>query len=92
MIYRRTEKFRQAFKKLPRHIQEKSVKAFGLFQANAGHPSLGVKKMRGKDEVWEGRIDLFYRFTFHYEYDQKAKDTKCVFRNIGPHDILEDEA
>ena len=76
MIYRRTQKFRKSFKKLPAHIQQKAVKAFHLFQTNAGHPSLGVKRMRGKEGVWEGRIDIFYRFTFHFEYDEKAKDTK----------------
>jgi len=35
--------------------------------------------------VWEGRIDVSYRFTFHYE------DDLCVFRNIGPHAIVERE-
>lgn len=45
MIYRRTERFRKSFKRLPRHIQEKAVKAFSLLQADLGHLSLGVKKM-----------------------------------------------
>lgn len=33
--------------------------------------------------VWEGRVDIHYRFTFHYEGDT------VVFRNIGHHDILD---
>jgi hypothetical protein len=36
-------------------------------------------------DVWEGRVDIHYRFTFHYE------DDLCVFRNIGPHTIVERE-
>ena len=42
-----------------------------------------MKQIRGLPGVWEGRIDIRYRFTFHYEEDL------CVFRNIGPHSILE---
>ena len=32
---------------------------------------------------YKSRIDIRYRFTFHYE------EEVCVFRNIGPHTILE---
>ena len=88
MIYCRSERFRKSFKTLPRHIQEKAVKAFSLFKQDPGHPSLGVKKMEGKEGIWEGRVDVFYRFTFHYEYDLSGERV-CLFRNIGPHDILD---
>ena len=46
---------------------------------------MGVKRIQGLPDVWEGRIDVNYRFTFHYDGDT------CVFRNIGPHAIIEDE-
>jgi hypothetical protein len=36
-------------------------------------------------DVWEGRVDIHYRFTCHYEGDA------CVFRNIGPHEMVERE-
>jgi mRNA-degrading endonuclease RelE of RelBE toxin-antitoxin system len=81
--YRRTAQFKAAFDKLPSEIQQKVYKAFSLFQQNPHHPSLVVKQIRGLPGVWEGRIDIRYRFTFHYEEDI------CVFRNIGPHNILE---
>ena len=35
-----------------------------------------MKQIRGLSGVWEGRIDIRYRFIFHYEEDI------CVFRNI----------
>ena len=85
MRYVRTERFRKAAAKLPRDIQEKAAKAFLLFRDNLRHPSLGVKRIQGLPDVWEGRIDVNYRFTFHYEADT------CVFCNIGPHAIIEDE-
>ena len=85
MRYVRTEAFKKAAAKLPREIQEKAAKAFLLFRDNPRHPSLGVKRIQGLPDVWEGRIDVNYRFTFHYEADT------CVFRNIGPHAIIEDE-
>ena len=83
MKYRRTAQFKNAYEKLPPEIKEKAFKAFLLFQQNPHHPSWFVKHIRGLSGVWEGRIDIRYRFTFHYEEDL------CVFRNIGPHSILE---
>jgi mRNA interferase RelE/StbE len=90
MIYRRTERFRKAYQTLPKHIQEKVSKAFALFQENPRHPSLGVKKVQGLDNIWEGRIDLFYRFTFEYVTEQDSEEIICLFRNIGPHNIIEE--
>jgi mRNA-degrading endonuclease RelE of RelBE toxin-antitoxin system len=83
--YARTERFKKAYAKLPPEIQVKVIKAFQLFKNNPRHPSLGVKRVQGLNDVWEGRIDIHYRFTFHYEEDV------CVFRNIGPHSIVERE-
>ncbi len=85
MKYARTERFKKAYAKLPPDIQDKVVKAFQLFKENPRHPSLGVKRVQGMPDVWEGRIDIHYRFTFHYEGDV------CLFRNIGPHAIIERE-
>jgi mRNA interferase RelE/StbE len=83
MKYRRTEYFKSAFNKLPAEIQGKASKAFLLFRDNPHHPSLRVKRVRGMPGVWEGRIDIRHRFTFHFEGDM------CVFRNIGKHEIIE---
>ena len=85
MRYVRTETFKKAAAKLLREIQEKAAKAFLLFRDNPRHPSLGVKRIQGLPDVWEGRIDVNYRFTFHYDGDT------CVVRNIGPHAIIEDK-
>ena len=89
MIYRRLRRFREAFANLPPHIQAASVKAFRLFQENPSHPSLGVKKMTGRPGIWEGRVTRGYRFTFEYDTDPDTGERICIFRNIGPHSILE---
>lgn len=60
VIYRRSTAFKKAYQTLPNHIQAKVKKAFSLFQLNPNHPSLGVKKLKGKENIWEGRIDQFY--------------------------------
>jgi mRNA-degrading endonuclease RelE of RelBE toxin-antitoxin system len=89
MKYRRTENFRKAVKELPKPIQAKIQKAFSLFIENPQHPSLGVKKIKGVENIWEGRIDDFYRFTFEYQKDADTGEPICLFRNIGRHDIID---
>lgn len=85
MRYITAEAFEKAFRSLPEEIKKKVRKAFILFKENPRHPSLQVKKIKGTQGVFEGRIDRRYRFTFHYEGDA------VVFRNVGPHDIVKDE-
>jgi mRNA interferase RelE/StbE len=85
MKYRRTGHFKQAFQSLPAEIQEKAAKAFRLFQENPRHPSLVIKKIKGTADIWEGRVDQGYRFTFHYE-KMVDGETLVVFRNIDNHD------
>ncbi len=89
MKYRRTEVFRKAFASLPKDMQELATKAFNQFQKDSSHPSLGVKKMVGRPNIWEGRISRKHRFTFAYVSDPKTGERICVFRNIGPHSILD---
>jgi mRNA interferase RelE/StbE len=91
MFYRRSPKFRKALKALPKDIQAKVPKAFELFQENRDHPSLGVKKVKGHDNIWEGRIDRFYRFTFEFIEDEDTSETGILFRNIGRHEIVDHE-
>ncbi len=89
MIYRRSPQFKKSFKTLPKTIQQKAAKAFKLFRSNPQHPSLGVKKIKGRANIWEGRIDDFYRFTFEFRTHPDNDETVCLFRNIGRHDIID---
>jgi hypothetical protein len=57
---------------------------------NPDHLSLQVKQMKGKyKDIWEGRVDQFYRFTFEYYRDAETNEMVCSFRNVGRHDILD---
>lgn len=85
MIFRRTERFLKAFRSLPADIQKKALKALTLFGQNQRHPSLHVKKIEGRDGIWEVRVDLKYRYTAHYEKGRDGESI-CVLRNIDNHD------
>ncbi len=86
MIYRRTARFKKAYQALPKNTQPKVAYAFLLFQKDPGHPPLGIKKIQGHESIWEGRIDVQYRFTFHHEKAPQTGKTVCVFRNVDNHD------
>ena len=55
----RTQVFKKDFKQLPKPVQEKFGRKFGLFMENIRHPSLRVKKMEGYKNRWEASIDIF---------------------------------
>jgi mRNA interferase RelE/StbE len=86
MRYRRTPEFIEEYEALPAKIKAKVKKAFKLFKENPRHSSLQTKKIQGVEDIYEGRIDRKYRFTFHYDGDT------VVFRRIGPHDVVDQEA
>lgn len=65
MIFRRTERFLEAFRSLPTGIQRKMLRALALFGQDQRHPSLEVKKLQGRDGVWEARVNQKYRSTVH---------------------------
>jgi hypothetical protein len=85
VIFRRTERFLEAFRSLPANTQRKMLKALALFGKDQRHPSLEVKKLQGRDGVWEARLDQKYRFTVHYE-KVASGETICVLRNVDNHD------
>lgn len=84
MQFRRTERFKKAFRSLPKPIQEKAIKALRLLVENPRHPSLQVKKIQGTENIWEARVDQKYRFTFQFESENNQ--TIVVLRNIDNHD------
>jgi mRNA interferase RelE/StbE len=70
----RTEPFKRDFQRLPEAIKRRIEAALRLLIANPHHPSLRIKKVRGKllkgyDNIFEGRITRDYRFFFLIETD-----------------------
>lgn len=77
-----TRHFLKDYERLPRQVQARVDKALTHLLVNPRHPSLQVKKLKGYEHRWEGRVSLHYRFTFTI-----AADTYQLLR-VGTHDIL----
>lgn len=74
--------FEKDYKKLPLKIQKLLDKQLIMLLENSRYPSLRIKKIQGRGDIWEGRITQSYRFTF-----QKKNDT-YIIRRGGTHSIL----
>lgn len=82
MIVHHSELFKKDFQALPEDVQNLAAQKIIFFVDNERHPSLRIKKMQGRIDVWEGRITIHYRFTFDRDRDV------VNLRRIGTHDIL----
>jgi len=80
-----TESFKKDFQELPQEVKLITQKKLEFFANDFRHPSLRVKRMEGLNNIWEGRINDDYRFTFQIDGDI------YVLRRIGSHDILKKE-
>ncbi len=79
MIFERTTRFKRAAKKLTAQDHDRLARALVLYEASPAHPSLGVKRIQGTKDIWEGRASDSVRFTF-----QKI-DGGILLRNVGRH-------
>jgi mRNA-degrading endonuclease RelE of RelBE toxin-antitoxin system len=77
-----TERFAKEYERLPRRLQHQVDKALGFLLENPRHPSLQIKKIKGHENRWEGRVTRHYRFIFSVE-----SDTYHLLR-VGTHDRL----
>lgn len=77
----RTRQFKKQYQKLPAKVQTKFQKQIKLLIQDIRHPSVQAKKMQNTADIWEGRIDYQYRFTF------KLIDETIMLRAIGTHEI-----
>lgn len=75
-----TDKFKRNYKRLPKQIKKKFQKQLNFLVTDVRHPSLRVKKMKGRENVWEARVDRSHRFTLQKE------NSDIILRTIGPHD------
>lgn len=91
MKFQPTESFWVAYAQLPPDIKDRARRAFDLFRVGAAqppfHPSLRIRKMQGRPDIWEGHITLQYVFTFHLETEPTTGELIYVFRAIGTHEI-----
>jgi len=66
MILEYSDHFKDCYKDLPEPIRKKVNKALTLLEANPRHPSLNVEKIDVERNIWSGRVDRGYRFTFQW--------------------------
>ncbi len=82
MRLRPTEQFTKDYERLPQRLQDRVDKALGLLLENPLHPSLQIKKITGRENRWEGRVTLQYRFVFSIEGDA------YLLPRLATHDLL----
>jgi|LSQX01.3.fsa_nt_gb mRNA-degrading endonuclease RelE of RelBE toxin-antitoxin system len=79
----RTQRFLDDYRKLPARVQKQTQRKLQYLGENLGHPSLRVKRVRKYDDVYEGSIDMDYRFLF------LITGEGYLLLRIGRHDIIE---
>ncbi|OIO75849.1 MAG: hypothetical protein AUJ85_01940 [Elusimicrobia bacterium CG1_02_37_114] len=84
MIIRILSSFEKDFAKLPKHIQNTTLKKFDYLKNNRFHPSLRTKKVQCCPGIWEGSISMEYRFTYYIDEQERI----LYMRRIGTHSIL----
>jgi mRNA-degrading endonuclease RelE of RelBE toxin-antitoxin system len=72
--------FTKHYKSLPKDIQAKVDKQIEILEANYLYPSLHTKKIKGKEGIWEARVDIHHRMTFEIIGDT------IYLRVVGNHD------
>lgn len=72
--------FKELYKVLPQNIQEKVDKQIEMLEVNYFYPSLHTKRIKGKEGIWEVRVDIHYRMTF------EIIDDTIYLRAVGNHD------
>lgn len=56
-----TERFREAYEKLPEHIQERARKIYATWKKDLNHPALHFKQIHSTKPIYSIRITLAYR-------------------------------
>ena len=74
-----TERFREAFGRLPPTVQQRAHAAYRLFGGDPSHPSLRFKRVHASRPIYSVRIGLGYRAL-------RVRDKDVVIRFwIGSH-------
>ena len=80
MIFQWQTRARKDYQALPKDLQEKADKALRLFAQNPRHPALHTEKIDHHRNIWSGRVDRGYRFTFQWI------SGGILLRRFGSHD------
>ncbi len=56
-----TARFRKAFARLPKSVQERAKNSYKLWKLNNNHPGLHFKQIHDKQPIYSVRVGLSYR-------------------------------
>ena len=76
----RSDSLKRDSQRLPEKVKRQAEKALHLLVANFSLPSLRAKKIKSRENIWEGRVAKDYRFSFEIRGDT------YVLRRIGKHE------
>ena len=76
-----TDQFKRDYRSLTQTEQQAIKRALERMKNDLRYPGLRVKKMQGRDEVWEARASRELRITFMFE-----KSDVLILRSCGHHD------
>lgn len=79
----RTDRFLADYRRLPAQVQKQTDRKLRYLAENVAHPSLRVKRVQKYRDIYEGSINMDYRFLFLITTDS------YVLLRIGRHDIIE---
>ena len=82
MHFEATRRFMKDYEALPLDIKEQVKKTLLLLEQHPTHPSLHHRKMGGHLNIYEVRVTLQYRITYH-----RFRDIGYL-RRVGSHDVL----
>ena len=61
MISKTTRRFREAYTRLPEHVQRRAREAYRRFKDNPNHPSLRFKQVHATQPIYAARVGLGHR-------------------------------
>jgi hypothetical protein len=61
LISRTTSRFREAYHRLPEHVQRRARDAYRRFKENPHHPSLHFKHVHATRPIYAARVGLGHR-------------------------------
>ena len=80
----RTKRFLREYHRLPQQLRDRTDEKLRFLVRDIAHPSLRVKPVRGRPGLYEGSINMQYRFLFAI-----AADTYTLL-HIGKHEIIDE--
>jgi addiction module RelE/StbE family toxin len=81
--FRRTNRFKKDYQKLPSDVQRRVDQKLRLLLQDPRYPSLRVHKLRGVEGLWEFSVTMEYRVIFEIEGEY------YVLLGVGPHSIVD---